>query len=137
MRPDAGSVVRSFDALSRVPGSGERADHCAIYLVIAGTPFGLVSLGQWWGATLVGAMCTLSMSGAALEIRLEQGTPPSLQRYLAMGWLAVLAAAPVIAALDRVALAQLLAGAACYSLGTVFYRNRRGWRQSPTCGRIC
>lgn len=106
-----------------------RADHCAIYLLIAGTytPFGLAAFGDWRGAALVGAMWAVALSGIALEARLEEGAPPSLSRYLGMGWLAVLAAVPVIAALDKVALAWLLAGAACYSFGTVFYRNRRGW----------
>lgn len=109
-----------------------RADHCAIYLAIAGTytPFGLVALGGWQGQALVGAMWLIALAGMALESRATQDAQPSLGRYLGMGWLAVLAAAPVIASLDPAALAWLLAGAASYSLGTVFYRNRRGWRHA-------
>ena len=44
-----------------------------------------------------------------------------------MGWFAVVAVAPLVAGLSGNALIWLLAGAACYTLGTVFYRNRRGW----------
>ena len=109
-----------------------RADHCAIYLMIAGTytPFGLVSLGGCQGVAMVGAVWTVALVGVGLESRVREGSSPSLSRYLGMGWLAVLAAVPLVAALDRVAVTWLLAGAACYSLGTVFYRNRRGWRHA-------
>jgi len=47
-----------------------------------------------------------------------------------MGWLCMLAAVPLAARLEPAAVAWLLAGAAFYSAGTVFYRNRGGLRHA-------
>jgi hemolysin III len=110
----------------------ERADHCAIYLLIAGTctPFVLVSLPVGWAAALLSAIWSFAGYGILRELRPADRakTPePSLRIYIAMGWLCVLTAAPLAARLDRLALIGLLAGAAVYTAGTVFYLNRPGW----------
>lgn len=110
----------------------QRADHCAIYLLIAGTctPFALVALqgiGAW---LLLGALWSGAIFGIARELRGGAGAAPSLPLYVGMGWLAVLAAVPLAARLDRAGLVWLIAGALLYSGGTVFYRNRRGWRHA-------
>ncbi|MNT64456.1 hemolysin-III related [compost metagenome] len=47
-----------------------------------------------------------------------------------MGWLGVLAAAPLAAKLHATGLAWLVAGGVLYTVGTVFYRNRRGLRHA-------
>jgi hemolysin III len=41
--------------------------------------------------------------------------------YLAMGWLAVVAAAPMVARLPGAGLAWLVAGGLCYTLGAVVF----------------
>ncbi|CAN5854649.1 hemolysin III family protein [soil metagenome] len=110
----------------------ERADHCAIYLLIAGTctPFVLVALPAAWAAALLAAIWSFALFGIAKELRPadpSNTSHPSLRLYIVMGWLCVLTAAPLAARLDGVALAGLLAGAAVYTVGTVFYLNRRGW----------
>lgn len=107
----------------------QRADHCAIYLLIAGTytPFALVTLHGPWGWALLAAIWSVAVFGIRRELRPGTAATPSLRLYVGMGWLGVLAAAPLAARLDPGGLAWLLAGAVLYTAGTVFYRNRRGW----------
>lgn len=107
----------------------ERADHCAIYLLIAGTctPFVLAALSGALATALLVAIWALALFGIGRELRPRAGAKPSLGLYAGMGWLCVLVAAPLAARLDGAALAGLIAGAVVYSAGTVFYRNRRGW----------
>ena len=110
----------------------QRMDHCAIYLLIAGsyTPFALVTLQGAWGWALLAAIWGAAIFGIGRELR--PGEPPktSLLLYMGMGWLGVLVGAPLIARLDSEGLAWLMVGAALYSAGTVFYRNPRGWRHA-------
>ena len=111
---------------------GERADHCAIYGLIAGTytPFALASspgeLG-WSLLATVWALAGWAIRGALLA---ADGQTPPLWHYLALGWLCVLGVVPSVEALGPAALAWLLLGAGLYSAGTVFYRNRSGWRHA-------
>lgn len=107
----------------------ERADHCAIYLLIAGTctPFVLASLAGAWAIGLLMLVWAAACAGIARELHPQASAAPSLRNYIVMGWLCVLLAAPLAARLDRMALAGLIAGALVYSAGTVFYRNRRQW----------
>ena len=111
---------------------GQRLDHCAIHGLIAGsyTPFALSApVGGWNWALLAGVWAAAGWAiGCAL--RAAEGEAPPLHHYLGLGWLTVLAVAPLAARLDRAALAWLLLGAAVYSAGTVFYRNRRRWRHA-------
>jgi hemolysin III len=112
----------------------ERADHCAIYLLIAGTytPFALVTLQGAWGWVLMVAVWGAAFFGIGRELLQGDGaaSKPPLALYIAMGWLGVLAAAPLAARLDVGGLAWLLAGGVLYTVGTVFYRNRRGFRHA-------
>jgi len=55
---------------------------------------------------------------------------PSLPLYIGMGWLAIAAAVPLAMQLEGGGLAWLLIGAVLYTAGTVFYRNRRGFRHA-------
>ena len=99
-------------------------DHCAIYLLIAGTytPFTLVGLRGPWGWGLVAAIWTLALAGVVFKL-FYTGRFKLLSTgiYVAMGWLIVVAIKPLFAALDAWTLAWLLAGGLCYTLGTVFY----------------
>ena len=126
----ASAMFHSAQGLARA--RWERADHCAIYLLIAGscTPFVLVALQTGWAVVLLAAIWSFACYGIAVELRPadpSKSSPPSLRIYIAMGWLCVLTAAPLAARLDRVVLGGLLAGAVVYTVGTIFYLNRRGW----------
>ena len=111
---------------------GERADHCAIHGLIAGsyTPFALSAVTGSTGWVLLAGVWALAAWAIRRALRTQAGQAPPLRHYLALGWLCVLAVLPLAARLDATALAWLLAGAATYSAGTVFYRNRGGWRHA-------
>ena len=99
-------------------------DHCAIYLLIAGTytPFTLVTLNGPWGWSLFGVVWGLAVIGIAQEIWLARGARvSSLVIYLAMGWVALVAAAPLLAALGPAGFTWVAAGGAVYTAGIVFY----------------
>ncbi len=99
-------------------------DHCAIYLLIAGsyTPFTLVTLRDGWGWPLFGAVWGLAAVGIVQEIWLAKGARVmSLVIYMLMGWLALIAVVPLIAGLTWNGFLWLAAGGLFYTLGIVFY----------------
>ncbi len=99
-------------------------DHASIYLLIAGsyTPFLLVTLrhaGGWW---LLAVIWTLAIAGVAAEAAwVHRPRWLSAAVYLAMGWLVVGAASPLLLHLPRGGLWLLVSGGLVYSLGTIFY----------------
>ena len=99
-------------------------DHSAIYVLIAGsyTPFALGVLGGTWGWTLFGLVWGLAALGViaktVLGFRFHLG---STLLYLAMGWIGVIAAKPLLEALTRHELAWIVAGGLAYTLGVPFY----------------
>jgi hemolysin III len=103
-------------------------DHCAIYLLIAGTytPISLVGLrehGGWW---MFGAIWTLAVGGVVFKL-LTRGRFKLLSTliYIAMGWLAVVAIKPMTEQLSTWALVWIFSGGVAYTLGTLFYMSRR------------
>ncbi len=99
-------------------------DHTAIYLLIAGsyTPFTLGVLRGAWGWTLFGVVWGLAVVGILHKTLLGFRFPRlSTVMYLGMGWLAVVAAAPLARALPAGGLAWLVAGGLCYTIGVVWY----------------
>lgn len=102
----------------------QRLDHLAIYLLIAGTytPFMLVTLRGAWGWSLFGVVWGLALTGMALEYRPRKGARIlSVVIYLAMGWLALIALGPLLAALPFMGLVWLVGGGLFYTLGVLFY----------------
>lgn len=99
-------------------------DHCAIYLLIAGTytPFVLVTLRGTWGWSLFGTVWGLAVLGIVQEIWFAKGARLlSLAIYVLMGWLALVAIMPLIAALTLAGFAWLAAGGLLYTIGIIFY----------------
>lgn len=109
-----------------------RADHCAIYLLIAGTytPLALVTLEGAWGWSLLCAVWAVAIFGIARELWAGEGARPSLALYLGMGWLGLLMAVPLAARMEAGGLAWLVSGAVFYTAGTIFYRNPAGLRHA-------
>ena len=99
-------------------------DHCAIYLLIAGTytPFTLIGLRGPWGWGLFAAIWTLALAGVVFKL-FYTGRFKKLSTliYLAMGWLVLVAAKPMLSSLDGWTIGWLLAGGVFYTLGTYFY----------------
>ncbi|TFH87629.1 hemolysin III family protein [Billgrantia azerbaijanica] len=102
-------------------------DHCAIYLLIAGTytPFLIVNLRGTTGWTLFATVWGLALGGIAARLAWpHRFATLRVAGYLAMGWLAVLAGDELIETLSTTGLALLIAGGATYTLGVIFYAVR-------------
>jgi hemolysin III len=99
-------------------------DHSAIFLLIAGTytPFTLGVLGGAWGWTLFGLVWALAIVGIAAKTVLGfRFHVSSTVLYLAMGWIGVVAARPLMESLTRAELAWIVAGGLVYTAGVPFY----------------
>ena len=105
-------------------------DHCAIYLLIAGTytPITLVSLRGEWGWTLFGAVWALAVAGIFFKVfATGRFGYLSTVAYVLMGWICILALKPILMLLSPGAIALLLAGGLAYTAGTLFY----AWERVP------
>jgi len=105
-------------------------DHSSIYLLIAGTytPFLLVNLRGPWGWSLLAVVWSLACLGILFKLWFVDHVPrTSTAVYIAMGWLVVVAAKPVIHHVSAGALLLLLTGGLFYSVGVVFY----AWKRLP------
>ena len=103
-------------------------DHCAIFLLIAGTytPFTLLGLrgGIGWG--LFAVAWVLALAGVIFKLFFTGRFPRlSTALYLGMGWMSVVAARPMIERFSTETLAWIVAGGLAYTGGTFFYHSRR------------
>ena len=105
-----------------------KLDRAAMFLLIAGTytPFLLTNLRGPWGWSMFGVIWGLSGAGVVYQYFWgDRSWLVSTIAYLVVGWLMVIAAGPLVAAVPDGALWLLLAGGLCYSVGVVFYRWQR------------
>ncbi len=130
----------------RLKRSLEKVDHFAIYLLIAGTytPIALVTLGGWMGWTLFGLVWGVAAGGIVMKaLFFGRFRVLSTLFYVGMGWLGVIAVRPLLAHLSTGGLVWLLAGGLAYTVGTVFYHNRRlryahaVWHVFVLAGSLC
>ena len=121
-------------------------DHCAIYLLIAGTytPFTLVGLRGEVGRNLFIAIWSLAAAGITFKLFFTgRFKLLSTAVYVAMGWMVLLAITPVMAALDTWTFGWLIAGGVAYTLGTVFYHrpsmrySHAVWHLFVVAGSVC
>lgn len=121
-------------------------DHCAIYLLIAGTytPFLLVAMRTDTGWWLFGTIWALATAGIVKKLWLRHRFPKlALFSYLAMGWLIVVAAPQMAEAIGPNGMAWLVAGGISYSVGAVFYAlermpfNHAVWHVFVLGGGVC
>lgn len=99
-------------------------DHCAIYLLIAGTytPLTLITLRGPWGWTLFTIVWVLAIAGVLKDIFLHgRYRIISIVLYMLMGWLIVIAFTPLQRALPAPGIALLAAGGIVYTVGLVFF----------------
>lgn len=121
-------------------------DHCAIYLLIAGTytPYTLIGLRGSVGWWLFAAVWALALAGVVFKL-FYTGRFKLLSTliYLAMGWLVMIAIVPVFRLLDGWTFGWLIAGGVCYTLGTFFYHrpalrySHAVWHLFVIAGSVC
>ncbi|MEL7449622.1 MAG: hemolysin III family protein [Pseudomonadota bacterium] len=121
-------------------------DHCAIYLLIAGTytPFMLVAMRTSTGWWIFGAIWALATAGILTKLWFQHRFPTlQLASYLLMGWLVVVAGPQLADAVGSGGMAWLIAGGLSYTIGAVFYAVRRIkynhaiWHLFVLSGGIC
>lgn len=101
-----------------------RLDHASIYLFIAGSymPFLFGVLGGAWGWSLFGVVWAAAALGVAAKLFDRLKHPLwSTGLYVAMGWVALVAAAPLIERMSAAGLAWLVAGGLLYTAGAVVF----------------
>lgn len=121
-------------------------DHCAIYLLIAGTytPFMVLAVGSWVGLVGMVLVWSIAIVGIAFKC-LANGRFPrlSLVTYLIMGWIALFFIYPLYQAVEVNGLWLLLAGGLCYTLGVIFYVQKKIeythviWHLFVVAGCVC
>jgi len=120
-------------------------DHASIYVLIAGayTPFTLVTLGGALGWSLFGTVWALAAAGVVFKSFGALRWPAlSTTVYLLMGWCALIALRPLLAALGLPGFGWLLAGGLFYSAGVGFFALRRRyahavWHIFVLAGSVC
>ena len=120
-------------------------DHSSIYLLNAGTytPVTLIALRGPWGWTLFGVVWGLCVCGIVFKsLWIGRLKVASTVVYVLMGWCAVLAIRPLLAALPWAGFVWLIAGGLCYTAGVAFYVNSRRfahsiWHLFVLAGSVC
>jgi len=104
-----------------------RLEHCAIFLLIAGTytPFTLGPLRGVWGWTILGLVWTLAAVGIVLQCtaRTKHRWLPGVL-YLSMAWLIIVAIRPLSQHVPQAGLMWLLGGGIAYTVGMAFFAAR-------------
>ncbi|MBK0126416.1 hemolysin III family protein [Pantoea sp. S61] len=106
----------------------KKLDHCAIYLLIAGTytPFLLVGLKSPLAQGLMVVIWSLALAGIIFKLTIAHRFKAlSLITYLCMGWLSLVVIYQLATKLSAGGVWLLAAGGIVYSLGVIFYVSRR------------
>lgn len=101
-----------------------RVDHASIYLFIAGSymPFLLGVLNGAWGWSLFGVVWAAAALGVVSKLLNRLKHPLwSTGLYVAMGWVVLVAAAPLFERMSAHGLAWLVAGGLSYTAGAVVF----------------
>ena len=101
-----------------------KLDHGAIYFFIAGsyTPFALGAIDASRDLLMLGLVWSMALAGATLKIIDLLETPwMSTGLYLAMGWLVLVAAVPIVEQVSLPVFNLLVAGGLAYTVGVVFF----------------
>lgn len=122
-----------------VPGrlALRKYDHCSIYLLIAGsyTPICMTVLWGGVGGPLLLAIWLCAAAGIILTIaKLDIPRWLTSVIYLAMGWMALFAIAPLSRVLPAAGMFWLIAGGVLYTVGGVLYAVKWPGRNNPRFG---
>lgn len=121
-------------------------DHCAIYLLIAGTytPLMAVTLGGTLGFAMLGVIWFLALLGIGFKIKFgSQYKIISLGTYLGMGFISLFFINNLYEALEHNGFILLALGGLSYASGVYFYVNKKIsfnhaiWHMFVLGGAIC
>lgn len=139
------TLYHSFQS-PRIKSIFQILDHCAIYLLIAGTytPVLLISLRGAWGYSLMAIIWSLALFGIFFKVLWREQFPKlSLLLYILMGWLIIVASTQMFANIPTGGLVLLLMGGVIYTAGTLFFvwdripYNHAIWHLFVLGGSIC
>lgn len=106
----------------------QRLDHSLIFVVVAATftPFALAALDGWTLAAALTLVWGIALVGIILKFVLKSPkTGLSITLQMAMGWSALVWTPWFTAQLGWGAVVLILAGGACYVVGTIIFATRR------------
>lgn len=106
----------------------KKFDHCAIYLLIAGTytPFLLVGLDSPLARGLMVVIWGLALFGVIFKLAFAHRFEVlSLVTYLTMGWLSLIVIYQLATRLEVGGVTLLAVGGVVYTLGVIFYASKR------------
>ncbi|MEQ1617743.1 MAG: hemolysin III family protein [Terricaulis sp.] len=101
-----------------------RFDHAAIFLMIAGTytPFTTLRFDGAWAISMTSVVWALALVGAAGKLFLPGVSKKIwIAFYVALGWLVVAAAGPMLEGVPLAGLILLAVGGLLYMIGIPFY----------------
>ena len=103
-------------------------DHCTIFLLILGSyiPVCLTMIRGAVGWTLFGVNTLCTILGVTFNaINMTRWKKQSMILYIIMGWMIVFSLKPLMAVITIPEFLIELAGGLCYTLGIIFYKNKR------------
>jgi hemolysin III len=103
-------------------------DHANIFVLIAGTytPLCVNVLSGWLRPAILVLIWTLAAIGVTYSVvTLTMPRWATTTLYLVIGWVALVPAPSLVRALPAPAVALLLGGGLCYTVGAVIYARRR------------
>ncbi|PIB25039.1 hemolysin III [Amylibacter kogurei] len=118
------SALYHFTPIERLRPTFRKFDHAAIFLKIAGTYTPLVVLiGGGFSYSVLCLVWLIALGGMIWKVFFWQ-TPnwKSTLLYLALGWLSLALAWPIIQTMPIASSALIAAGGLTYTAGVVFYR---------------
>ena len=126
----ASTAYHSFNISPRINKKLKKLDHAMIFVLIAGsyTPICTIVLGGKIGYGLLSVIWAIAILG--IVFKMFWVTCPkwvSSVMYIAMGWLCIVAIAPIIHSLSHASFGWLLAGGIIYTVGGVIYALKIPW----------
>ncbi len=115
-------------AVSELKQTLKLCDHCAIYLLIAGTytPIMLIAIPQPLSQIMLAIIWLLAIAGIIFKcIYGNKYKLFSVATYLGMGLISLTCINHLLTALSSLAIFWLITGGIFYSVGTIFYLNKR------------
>ncbi|WP_411705056.1 PAQR family membrane homeostasis protein TrhA [Edaphovirga cremea] len=106
----------------------KKFDHCAIYILIAGTytPFLLVGLDSPLARGLMIVIWSMALIGVIFKLAFAHRFEAlSLITYLTMGWLSLIVIYQLAMKLSIGGITLLAVGGIVYTLGVIFYASKR------------